>query len=264
MAAAGLEGSPVGHEAVSQRGHGQGVLSAACAGSGPAGVRVATLPEDQQVRSRLIGGDLMTLLYMAQLAVISQDPWFSRVQVFASPGHRVRGLCLDLDPMPGVPFEQVVQVAFHCRDVLETYDIPHGLKTSGASGLHVYIPMRPRTTYESGRLFCEMVATLVAHRAPKIATLTRAVDQRGRTVYIDYLQNLHGKTLASVYSVRASAFAGVSTPITWQELERGVRPDDFTVRSVLPRFAKTGDHWRAVRQHAGVDIQRVLDGIVSQ
>ena len=83
--------------------------------------------------------------------------------------------------------------------------------------------MRPKTTYESGRLFCQMVTTLIAHRIPKLATVIRTVDERGRKVYIDYLQNLHGKTLASVYSTRASVFAGVSTPIEWHELEQGIR-----------------------------------------
>jgi bifunctional non-homologous end joining protein LigD len=221
----------------------------------PKGVRVVKLPEDDDVPSRLVGGDLLTLLYMAQLAVISQDPWFSRVP----STNLVDYVALDLDPMPGVPFGQVVQVALHCREVLEGLTIPHGLKTSGSSGLHIYIPMMPKTTYESGRLFCEMVATLIAHRIPKLATVTRTVDQRGRTVYIDYLQNLHGKTLASVYSARGSEFAGVSTPIEWTELEQGIRPQDFTLRTVLTRFAQNGDQWAAFRKSRGVELGTVLE-----
>jgi bifunctional non-homologous end joining protein LigD len=221
----------------------------------PAGVRVEALPEDDEVPARLIGGDLITLLYMTQLAVISQDPWFSRV----GQTDWVDSVALDLDPMPGVPFEQVVRVALECRDVLQELQIPHGLKTSGASGLHVYLPMPPKTMYETGRLLCEMVATLVAHRIPKLATVTRSVDQRGRTVYIDYLQNLHGKTLASVYSARASAFAGVSTPLTWEELEKGARPQDFTLRTVLRTFAETGDRWATFRRLPGVDLHRILE-----
>lgn len=221
----------------------------------PRGVRVVKLPEDDEVPSRLVGGDVMTLLYMAQLAVISQDPWFSRI----NSTDVVDYVALDLDPMPGVPFAQVVQVALHCRDVLEELNIPHRLKTLGSSGLHVYIPMIPKTTYESGRLFCEMVATLIAHRIPKLATVTRTVDERGRTVYIDYLQNLHGKTLASVYSARASEFAGVSTPIQWSELEQGIRPEDFTLRTVFSTFVRNGDRWAAFRKARGVDLEAVLD-----
>lgn len=142
---------------------------------------------------------------------------------------------------------------------MEELRIPHGLKTSGASGLHVYLPMPPKTTYESGRLFCEMIARLAAQRVPKLATLTRTVDQRGRTVYIDYFQNLHGKTLVSVYSARASEFAGVSTPITWQELEQGARPQDFTIRTVLSGLLGSGDRWLSFRQNAGVDLHRIFD-----
>ena len=223
----------------------------------PAGVRIQALAEDDEVPARLIGGDLITLLYMTQLAVISQDPWFSRV----GRTDLVDYVTLGLDPMPGVPFEQVVHVALQCRDVLQERQIPHGLKTSGASGLHVYIPMPPTTTYDTGRLFCEMVATLIARRIPKLATVTRSVDQRGRTVYIDYLQNLHEKTLASVYSARASDFAGVSTPLTWEELEQGARPQDFTLRTVLRRFAETGDRWARFRRLPGVDLYRVLEAL---
>ena len=106
-----------------------------------------------------------------------------------------------------------------------------------------------------------MVATLDTHRIPRLATVTHSVDQRGRTVYIDYLQNLHGKTLASVYSVRASDFAGVSTPLTWEELEQGARPQDFTLRTVLRRFAETGDRWATFRRLRGVDLHRVLEAL---
>jgi bifunctional non-homologous end joining protein LigD len=226
----------------------------------PAGVRVESLPEDEEVPARLIGGELITLLYMAQLAVISQDPWFSRV----SATHVVDYVALDLDPMPGVPFEQVARVALECRAVLDDLQISHGLKTSGASGLHLYIPMPPKTPYDTGRLFCEMIATLIAHRIPKLATVTRAVDQRGRRVYIDYLQNLHGKTLASVYSARASGFAGVSTPLTWEDLEHGARPQDLTLRTVLRRFGQTGDRWATFRRLPGVDLHRVLDALQSR
>jgi hypothetical protein len=127
-------------------------------------------------------------------------------------------------------------------------------------GLH-HIPMPPKSPYDTGRLSCEMIATLIAHRIPKLATVTRAVDQRGRTVYIDYLQNLHGKTLASVYSARASAFAGVSTPLTWEELKQGARPQNLNLRTVLRRFGETGDRWATFRRLPGVDLHRVLEAI---
>jgi bifunctional non-homologous end joining protein LigD len=154
----------------------------------PEGVRVETLPVDREVPSRLVGGALATLLFMTQIAAISQDPWFSRVGSLDDADHVV----LDLDPMPGVSFATVVDVARWVHDELERVGTPSVPKTSGAQGLHIYIPLPPHTSYETGRLFCEIVATLVAEHHPRVATVERAVDARGRRVYVDYLQNMRG------------------------------------------------------------------------
>ena len=115
--------------------------------------------------------------------------------------------------MPGVPFTQVIEVAQAVAEELEAIGVAGSLKTSGSSGMHVYVPLAPDTPYEAGQLFCQIVATIVASKHPKIATVERTVGKRGRTVYVDYLQNIEGKTLASAYSARASEFAGVSTPL---------------------------------------------------
>ena len=107
---------------------------------------------------------------------------------------------------------------------LETYGrtTPSVPKTSGSGGLHIYIPLPPDTGYEAGMLFCQIVATIVATRHPQAATVERMVKGRpSGTVYIDYLQNIYGKTLATAYSARASEFAGVSTPLTWNEVHEG-------------------------------------------
>lgn len=220
----------------------------------PDGVRVAVLPSDTEVPSRLVGGSLTTLLYMAQLAVVSQDPWFSRVQSPDLADH----VALDLDPMPGVGFARVLDVARWIRDELDTLGIPAVPKTSGADGLHIYVPLPPGTSYESGRLFCQIIATLVADRHPHAATVARAVNARGRTVYIDYLQNIRGKTMATAYSVRATDFAGVSAPLTWDEVERGVDRRDFTIRTMPARVATAGDLWARLRQSPGADLSAVL------
>ena len=124
----------------------------------PSDVRVEVLPSDTEVPSRLIGGSLITLLYMTQLAVISQDPWFSRVQ---SPDF-ADYVALDLDPMPGVTFPRVLDVARWIRDELVRFGIPNVPKTSGATGMHIYIPLPRKTTYETGRLFCQVIGTMVA------------------------------------------------------------------------------------------------------
>ncbi len=225
----------------------------------PDGVRVEALPDGvdpiaEPGAERLIGGGLTTLLYMAQIAAISQDPWFSRVQSPLEADYAA----LDLDPMDGVPFEQVLDVARWIRDELDVLGSPGFPKTSGASGLHIYVPLPPRTAYGSGMLFCQIVATIVATRHPKAATVTRAVKARGRTVYIDYLQNIMGKPLATAYSARASEFAGVSTPLTWREVDEGVDPRDFTIRSIDDRLASVGDLWENLRISKAADLRAAL------
>lgn len=219
----------------------------------PRAVRVAALPNDD-VPGRLIGGSLATVLYMAQLAVISQDPWFSRVQ---NP-EVADQIALDLDPMTGVPFAQVRQVALWIGEVLEQVGVPVFLKTSGATGLHLFVPLADDTTFETGRLFAQLVGAWVARKHPKVATVERAVQARGATVYIDCLQNIRGKTLACAYSARASAFAGVSTPLSWHELRDGARPEDFTIQTIWDRLARVGDLWAGVRAPRRANLSKAL------
>jgi len=220
----------------------------------PPGVRVETLPVDTEVPSRLIGGSLITVLYMAQIAAISQDPWFSRVGSLDDANHVV----LDLDPMPGVPFATVVDVARWIHDELERIGTPAVPKTSGATGMHVYIPLPRGTSYETGRLFCEIIATLVAERHPRVATVEHAVDARGRRVYVDYMQNFRGKTLATAYSARGSDYAGVSTPLTWREVHAGIDARDFTLTTVPGRVRRVGDLWARLRESPGADLRAIL------
>jgi bifunctional non-homologous end joining protein LigD len=219
----------------------------------PPGVRTANVPGDS-VASRPIGGNLITLLHMTQLAAISQDPWFSRAQ---SP-HTADQCALDLDPMPGVKFAAVLDVARWVRDELEKLKVTGYPKTSGASGLHIFVPLRAGTPYEAGQIFSQIVATFVAERHPKVATVTRAVRARGQKVYVDYLQNIEGKSLACAYSARASEFAGASTPLTWKEIDDGVDPRDFTIRTLPDRLARIGDLWAPLLQSEGVDLRKIL------
>jgi bifunctional non-homologous end joining protein LigD len=208
----------------------------------PKGARAVALPHDD-VPSRLVGGDLFTLLYMAQLGTISQDPWFSKADAQNFPCE----VAFDLDPMPGVPFAQVREVALALHETLVTLQVPHFAKTSGATGLHIFVPLAAQTAYEPARLFTQIVATMLSAKHPKIATVERTVNARGPKVYIDYLQNIEGKTLACAYSVRASAFAGVSTPVTWEEIETGIEPEAFTISTIAERLSQVGDLWAPLR-----------------
>jgi bifunctional non-homologous end joining protein LigD len=132
-------------------------------------------------------------------------------------------------------------------------------KTSGADGLHIYVPLRAGTPYDAGLLFCQIVATVVARKHPRAATIERSVAARGGRVYVDYLQNVRGKTLATAYSARASEYAGVSTPLAWTEVEGGVNREDFTIETVPARIREIGDLWAALRQAPGADLARVAE-----
>jgi len=226
----------------------------------PQGVRIETIPGgidpilegDEQ---RFVGGSLITLLYMTQIAAISQDPWFSRVQSPLDADY----VAIDLDPDDHTPFSQVLEVARWVHDELESLGVPGVAKTSGSSGLHVYVPLPPDTSYHSGQIFCQIVATVVASRHPKAATVERTVRARPRgTVYVDFLQNILGKTLATAYSARASDFAGVSTPLTWDEVHAGVDPRDFTITTAPARFREVGDLWARLRTTKPANLESVF------
>jgi bifunctional non-homologous end joining protein LigD len=167
-------------------------------------------------------------------------------------------VAIDLDPPDGAPFARVLDVARWVREELEALKAPGFAKTSGSGGLHVYVPLPPGTPYEAGLLFCQIVATMVARKHPKAATVERAVKARGSRIYVDYLQNIKGKTLACAYSARASEFAGVSTPLRWAEVDEGVSPKDFTIRNFADRIAQVGDVWAALRKSKGADLRAVM------
>ena len=234
----------------------------------PEGARVALVAEklDDDAERRadsevpyLIGGQPQALLYMAQLAVISQDPWFSTLDRVTEADMAA----LDLDPMPRAPFTRVLDVARWLHDELERLGVPSFAKTSGSEGLHIFIPLPAGTPYQAGMIFCQIVATVVAARHPEAATVERTVRRRpDDAVYIDTLQNIYGKTLACAYSARASAFAGVSAPLTWAEVHDGPRsglqPRDFTMRSIHARLDEVGDLWAGTRTAEPANLEDAL------
>jgi bifunctional non-homologous end joining protein LigD len=224
----------------------------------PPGIRVETVTV-AETRQHIIGGTLKALLYTTQLAAISQDPWFSRVQHPQFADHAA----LDLDPAEGVPFESVLDVARWIRDELDALGAKGWPKTSGSDGLHIYVPLPPGTTYDAGMIFCQIVATVVSQKHPKAATVERAVAARGKRVYVDFLQNILGKTLASAYSARASDYAGVSTPLSWKEVDAGVDRREFTITSMPARLANVGDLWKGLLTAKGFDLERVTRYIKS-
>jgi bifunctional non-homologous end joining protein LigD len=221
----------------------------------PRGVRVEAVP-GADVPTMFIGGDLKTLLYMTQLAAISQDPWFSKMGAL----DEADVVAIDLDPQPGATFRQIQDVAMWVHEELERLKVPSFPKTSGSEGLHIFIPLPPGSSYEVGVLFCQIIATIVATKHPKVATIERMVKRRpNKTIYVDYLQNIPGKTLACAYSARASAFAGVSTPLKWNEVDDQIAPQDFTIKTVEARLKKVGDLWAGLRTTKPADLASALE-----
>ena len=208
----------------------------------PRHVRVEPVADEGlKTQKRVIGGDLMTLLYVVQLGAISIDPWHSRVQSVGSADYAI----VDLDPGPRASFRRVVDVALWVGEELERLGL-HGIpKTSGASGIHIVLPLASGTPNETARLLAELVATRVAERHPKETTVTRWVQSRPTAaVYVDYLQNIRGKTVASVYSARATPDATVSAPLRWEELTPDLDPRAFTIETMSARLRDVGDLWR--------------------
>ena len=185
-----------------------------------------------------IGADRDQLLYIANSGNIQQNPWMSRVQHMDNPDY----LVFDLDPVEA-PFSSVQEVAIVLKAVLDELGLRSYPKTSGATGIHVFLPVLENMfTYEDVRVFAEAVASIVVQRLPAIATIQRVVKRRkAHEVYVDFLQNIRGKTVASVYSPRPREGAPVSTPLEWEEFKRPIDPKAFTIKTIFKRLDKFGD-----------------------
>jgi bifunctional non-homologous end joining protein LigD len=207
----------------------------------PPEVRVEEIITDNgDKQPRYIGGDLLTLLYTIQLGAISVDPWHSHVPTLEFADYTI----IDLDPGPRANFQRVVQVAHWAKEVIDSFGLHAAIKTSGSEGLHIYLPLPPRTPNEAATLVAQVIATKVASAHPKEATIERMVKARGAAmVYVDYLQNIQGKTVAGPYCVRAKPGATVSTPLRWNELTDDLDPRDFHLGNAAERFEKIGDIW---------------------
>lgn len=196
-----------------------------------------------------------SLLFAANMGCIELHPFFSRTSSLHNPDY----LIIDLDPK-GASFEKVIQVAQTVHEVLEEFQVPCYCKTSGATGLHIAIPLQAKYNYDQVKAFAEIIALLVHRRIPKISTLERSLSKRQNKVYIDVYQNNFGQTIAAPYSVRARPGATVSTPLKWSEVKKGLDPADFTIKNVLKRVKKIGDIYQPVLKK-GIDLLQVVKRI---
>jgi bifunctional non-homologous end joining protein LigD len=182
--------------------------------------------------------DEASLLSLANLGCIEFNPWLSRVGSLDRPDF----LVIDLDPQ-GLPFPRVVEAAIAVRKLLEKVGAESLCKTSGKRGLHVCVPLGARYDYDVARQFAEVLASIVHRQLPRSTSVVRSPALRQRRVYLDYLQNRTGQTLAAPYSVRPVPGATVSTPLRWSEVRSGLNPARFTMKTIPPRLAKGGDLW---------------------
>jgi bifunctional non-homologous end joining protein LigD len=181
-----------------------------------------------------------SILHFANQGNIEQHPWHSTIKHLDKPDY----LMLDLDPKQA-PWENVLRVALVCKEVLDELGLPGFPKTSGSSGIHIYVPLKPKLAFGKVAAVAEALATEVAQRAPKIATVQRSLAKRlKQQVYVDAMQNARGKTIASPYSARAKPGATVSMPLTWKQIEKGVKISDFTIQNAPKLIEKNGNAWQ--------------------
>lgn len=192
----------------------------------------------------VIANDRASLLYLANLGCIDQNPWLSRVETIDHPDF----VLIDLDAQE-CPFDMIVEAALLVRKVLDSLGMQGYPKTTGGDGMHVYIPVEPVYTYDDTRNFAELVARLVHDQQPELFTTPRAVARRQKgKVYFDYLQNAKAKTIAAPYVARAYPKAPVSTPLAWNEVKKGLDPARFTIATAPERFERVGDLFAPVRE----------------
>jgi bifunctional non-homologous end joining protein LigD len=180
-----------------------------------------------------------SLLHFVNLGTIEQHPWHSTIKRLDKPDW----IAIDLDPKRA-PWENVLQVALLVKEVSDEVGLKAFPKTSGSSGIHIYVPLKATNEYDKVAEYARLFASEVARRAPQIATVERTIAKRKSTqVYVDWMQNARGKSLAAVYTARAKPGATVSMPLTWKQIEKGVKIRDFTITNVPELLEKKGDPW---------------------
>jgi bifunctional non-homologous end joining protein LigD len=215
----------------------------------PSWIRTCAISHDgDKVVNFPVIDDLPSLLWVINLGCIDLNQWYGRCDDYNRPDY----LHFDLDPSEGTSFELVRECGLIVRDALETLGMKPLVKTTGSRGLHVYVPIVREPTQDVVLTFAKTLAMELTSRHPKLMTLDYRVASRPRNrVLVDYKQNAWGQTLASIYSVRPKPLATVSTPLTWAEVEKGARIEDFRLDNVRQRIAKVGDLWKPLLAKKG-------------
>ncbi|KAA3436630.1 non-homologous end-joining DNA ligase [Rufibacter hautae] len=192
------------------------------------------------------------LAYLNNLGCIQLNPWNSRLQNLDTPDY----LVLDLDPGENT-YDEVVETALAAKKILDELKIPVYAKTSGATGMHLYVPLAAKWPFELVKELAHLLAQRLHGKLPKLTSLERSPKERRNQIYIDFLQNAIAQTIAAPYCVRPRAGVTVSTPLLWEEVKTGLHPSQFTIKNVPDRVQKLGDIFKPVLGE-GIDVAAYL------
>lgn len=205
----------------------------------------------------IVCDNLATLVYMNNLGCIEINPWPATVKNLENPDYMI----IDIDPSDKNTFDQVVEAALTVKSILDKAGADAFCKTSGASGLHIYVPAGKKYSFEQVKDFALIVCTMVQDQLKDFTTLERSLSKRSnQKIYMDYLQNRRGQTLASAYSLRPKVGATVSTPLLWEEVKEGLSPKQFTIHNIKERVDKMGDLFIGVLGK-GIDLDKCLKNL---
>jgi bifunctional non-homologous end joining protein LigD len=205
----------------------------------------------------IICNDRQTLAYLNNLGCIELNPWNSRTKWLDKPDY----LIIDIDPSAKNNFEQVIETALAFKAILDKAGADCYCKTSGATGIHIFLPMGKKYLYEQAKDFAHFLCMMVNEQLPKFTSLERSLQKRGNNkIYLDYLQNRRGQTIASAYSLRPHAGATVSMPLLWTEVKSGLTPSAFSIETALPRIKKMGDIFSGVLGK-GINLKKCLEAL---
>ncbi|MGE6355981.1 DNA ligase D [Flavobacterium sp. NPDC079362] len=208
---------------------------------------------DGEDKEFLVGGDEATLLYMASLGCIEMNPWFSTIKHPDNPDYCV----IDLDPDKSNTFEQVITAAQEVKKILDAMEITGYVKTSGSTGIHIYIPLGAKYSYDQSQMFGRLIVTIVQDQLPDFTSTERQIKNRNGKMYLDFLQNRPGATIACPYSLRPKIGATVSMPLHWEEIKKGLSMKDFNIENSIARMKAEGDLFKGALQK-GIDMKKAL------
>ena len=229
--------------------HGESFYQKSCPDYTPEWVNTAAYGEINYI----ILDSLPTLVWLATQAALEFHVTFNTMEKEDYPSY----LVFDLDPSKGQTFEEVIEVGLRVYETLQALSIKSFAKTSGATGLQVYIPVNGKYNYDQARIINEFFGKYFSQKYPKLITIERIVKKRGKKLYFDYLQMWYSKTIATAYSPRATEKASISMPIDWNELS-GIKPENFTLLNAAKRLEITGDLFKGL-----LDMEQTLDSVLN-